>query len=74
LVIITGSSNIKLDNIEVFKLSDSYELYSKKISVIFEEMGHYKIDVFNIDPLSLTIVAKLMNFQLDQEHEFLIII
>jgi hypothetical protein len=36
---ITLSSNIKLDNVEVLKLSDGYDLWSYKMSVIFEGIG-----------------------------------
>jgi hypothetical protein len=46
---VTGSSNVMLDNVEVLKLSDGYELWSQKISVIFEVMGLYEIVVSGID-------------------------
>jgi hypothetical protein len=36
---VTVCSNVKLDNGEVLKSSDGDELWSQKISVIFEGMG-----------------------------------
>jgi hypothetical protein len=41
----TVSSKIKLDNVEVHNSSDGYELWSKKMSVMFEVMGLYEIVV-----------------------------
>jgi hypothetical protein len=42
LLAVTISSNIKLDNVEVLKSTDGYELFSQKILVIFEAMGSDK--------------------------------
>jgi hypothetical protein len=50
----TGSSNIESDNFEVPKSSDSYEMWSQKILVIFEAMGLYKVFVIGLDLSPLT--------------------
>jgi hypothetical protein len=61
---VTVSSNVKLDNVEVLKSCDGYELWSQNISVIFEAIGLYKIVVSGIDPTPLASVDELITFQL----------
>jgi hypothetical protein len=63
---VTVFSNVKLDNVEVLKSSDSYELSSQKMSVIFEAMGLYEIIVSGIDPSPRTSAEELITFQLAQ--------
>jgi hypothetical protein len=71
---VTISSNVKLDNVEVVKCSDSYELWSQIMSVIFEAMGLYEIIVSGIDPSSLASAEDLITFQLAQRQGLLVII
>jgi hypothetical protein len=73
LTAITVVSNITLDNVEVLKLSDGYELWSQKISVIFEGMGLQKIVVISIDPSPLEMGEDFITFQLAQGQELLVI-
>jgi hypothetical protein len=68
------SSNVKLDNVEVLKSSDGYELWSQKMSVIFEAMGLYEIVVTGIDPSPLASAEELITFQLAQRQGLLVII
>jgi hypothetical protein len=49
LVAVTVSSNVKLNNVEVLKSTDGYELWLQKMSVIFKLMGLYEIVVSGID-------------------------
>jgi hypothetical protein len=63
---VTVSSNVKLDNVEVLKSSDGYELWSHKMSVIFEAMGLYESVVSGIDPSPLVSAEELITFQLAQ--------
>jgi hypothetical protein len=53
LLAISVSSNFKLDNVEVLKSSDIDQLWSQKISGIFEAMGLYEIVRSGIDPSPL---------------------
>jgi hypothetical protein len=71
---VTVSSNVKLDNGEVLKSSDGYELWSQKISVIFEAMDLYEIVVLSIDPSPRAPAGELITFQLAQRQELLVII
>jgi hypothetical protein len=71
---VTASSNVKLDNVEVLKSSDGYELWSQKMSVIFEAMGLYEIVVSGIDPSPLAFAEELITFQLAQRQGLLVII
>jgi hypothetical protein len=64
LTAITVSSNVKLDNIEVLKSSDGYELWSQKMSAIFEAIGLYETVVMGFDPSPLAFAEKLIIFQL----------
>jgi hypothetical protein len=63
---VTVSSNVKLDNVEVVKSSDGYELWSQKMSDIFEAMGLYEIVVSGIDPSLLASAKELITFQIGQ--------
>jgi hypothetical protein len=63
-----------LDNVEVLKSSDGYELWSQKISVIVEAMGLYEIVVSSIDPSPLVSVEALITVQLAQQQGLLVII
>jgi hypothetical protein len=58
----TVSSNVKLDNVDVSKSSDGYELWSQKMSVIVEAMGLYKSVVSGIDPSPLASAEELITF------------
>jgi hypothetical protein len=66
--------NVKLDNVELLNLSDTYELWSQNISVIFDAMGLYKIIVSCIDPSPLASTKNLITFQLAQGEGLLVII
>jgi hypothetical protein len=66
LLAIIVSFNLKLDNVEVLKSSDGYELWFQKMSVIFEAMGLYQIVVLGIDPSPLASAEELIPFQLTQ--------
>jgi hypothetical protein len=68
------SSNVKFDNFEVLKSSDGYELWSQKMSVIFEAMGLYDILVMGIDLSLLVSTEELITFQLIQQQALLVII
>jgi hypothetical protein len=57
---VTVSSNVKLDFVEVVKSSNSYELWSQKMSVIFEAMSLYEIVVSGIDPSPLASAEELI--------------
>jgi hypothetical protein len=59
---VTISSNVKLDNVEVLKSSDGYELWSQKMSGIFKAMGLYEIVVSGIDPSPLAAAEELIIF------------
>jgi hypothetical protein len=71
---VTVSSNIKLDNVEVLKPSDGYELWSQKFAVLFDAMGLYEIVVSGIDPSPLASVEELITFQLVHRQGLLVII
>jgi hypothetical protein len=71
---VTVSSNVKLDNVEVLKSSDGYELWSQKMSVIFEARGLYEIVVSGIEPSPLASAEELITFQLAQRQGLLVII
>jgi hypothetical protein len=71
---VTVSSNVKLDNVEVLKSSDGYELWSQKMSVFFEAMGLYEIVVSGLDPSPLACAEELITFQLAQRQGLLFII
>jgi hypothetical protein len=55
-----------LDNFEVLKLSDGYELWSQNMSVIFEAMGLYEIVVSGIDLSPFASAEELITVQLAQ--------
>jgi hypothetical protein len=74
LLAVTISSNVKLDNVEVRKSSDGYELWSQQMSVIFEVMGLYEIVVLGIDPSPLASAEELITFQLVERQGLLVII
>jgi hypothetical protein len=74
LLVVTVSSNVKFDNIEVLRSSNSYELWSQKISLIFEAMGHYEIFVSGIDPSPLACAEELITFQIAQRQRLLLMI
>jgi hypothetical protein len=63
-----------LDNVDVLKSFDGYELWSHKMSVIFEVMGLYEIVVSGIDPSSLASAEELITFQVAQRQGLLVII
>jgi hypothetical protein len=63
---VTVSFNVKLDNVEVLKSSDGYELWSQKISVFFEAIGLYEIIISGIDRSPLASAEELITFQLAQ--------
>jgi hypothetical protein len=63
---VTVSSNVKLDNVEILKSSDGYELWSQKMLVIFEAMNLYEIVVSGIDPSPIAYAEELITFQLAQ--------
>jgi hypothetical protein len=71
---VTVSSNVKFDNVEVLKSSDGYELWSQKMSVIFEAMGLYKIVVSDIDLSRLESAEEVITFQLAPRQGLLVII
>jgi hypothetical protein len=71
---VTVSSNVKLDNVEVLKSSDSYEMWSQKMSVIFEAIGLYEIVVLGIGPSPLASAEDLITIQLAQRQALLVII
>jgi hypothetical protein len=59
---VTVSSNVKLDNVEVLKSSDGYDLWSQKMLVIVVVMGLYEIVVSGIDQSSLASAEDLITF------------
>jgi hypothetical protein len=63
---VTVFSNVNLDNVEVFNLSDGYEVWSQKMLVIFEVMGLYEIVVLGIDLSPLASGEELITFPLAQ--------
>jgi hypothetical protein len=71
---ITVSSKVKLDNVEVLKSSEGYDLWSQKMSIIFEARGLYEIVVSGINPSPLASVEELITFQLTQRQRLLVII
>jgi hypothetical protein len=71
---VTFSSNVNLDNVEVLKLSNGYELWSRKISVLLETIGLNEIVVSGIDPSALPSAEELITFQLTQRQGLLVII
>jgi hypothetical protein len=71
---ITISSTVKLDNIEVLKSSNGYELWSQKWLVIFEVMCLYQIMGLGKDPSPLAAAEQLITFQVAQRHGLLVII
>jgi hypothetical protein len=70
---VTVYSNVKLYNVDVLKLYDRYELWSQKMSVIFEVLGVYEIVVSGIDPSPLVSVEELITFHLAQRQGLLLI-
>jgi hypothetical protein len=68
------SSNVKLDNGEVLKSSDGYELWSQKMSVMFKTIGVYEIGQSGIDRSPLASAEDLITFQLPQLQGLLVII
>jgi hypothetical protein len=74
LSVLIASSYIMLDTGEVLKLSDSYELYSPKMSAFFEAMGGYEIVVMAIDETQLMATKELLTSQLAQQQGLLIVI
>jgi hypothetical protein len=71
---ITVSSHVKLDIVKVLKSSDGYELWSQKMSVIFEAMGLCESVVSGIDPSPLRFAEELLTFQLGQRQGLVVII
>jgi hypothetical protein len=71
---VTIFPNVKLDNVELLKSSDSYELRSQKISVIMVAMSLYEIVVSGIDLSPLASGEELITFQLAQRQGLLEII
>jgi hypothetical protein len=71
---VTVSSNVKLDNVEVLKSSDGYELWSQKMSIILEAMGLDEIVVSGMDLSPLASAEDLIAFQLAQRQGLLVII
>jgi hypothetical protein len=71
---VTVCSNVKLDNVEVLKSSDWYELWSKTMSAMFEAKGLYETFVKGIDQSSLASAEELITFQLVQRQGHLVII
>jgi hypothetical protein len=71
---IIGFSNGKLDNDELLKSSDSYELWSPKMLIIFEAIGLSEIVVRGINPSALGCAEELITFQLPHRQELLVII
>jgi hypothetical protein len=61
---VTFFSNVKLDNLEVRKSSDSYELWSPKLSGIVEMICFHKIVGRGIDLSPLTSGEHLITFEL----------
>jgi hypothetical protein len=59
---VTISSNVKLDNVEVLKSANGYDLWSQKMSVIFAAMGLYKILISGIDLSPLASAEDLITF------------
>jgi hypothetical protein len=51
-----------LDNVEVLKSSDRYELWSQKMLVIFQAMSLYEIVVSGIDPSPCASAEELITF------------
>jgi hypothetical protein len=68
------SSNIKLNNFEVLKSSDGYELWSQKMSLILEVIGLYDIVVMGIDLSVLKSALELIIFQAAEQYGLLFII
>jgi hypothetical protein len=66
LLAITVSSNVKLENIEVPKSSDGYELWPQIMSVIIEAMGLDEIVLSGFDLSPLASASELITFQLAQ--------
>jgi hypothetical protein len=71
---VNGSSNVKLDNVEVLKSSDGYELWSQKMSITFQTMGLYEIIVSGMYPSPLASAVESITFQLAQRQGLLVII
>jgi hypothetical protein len=65
---VTISFNVKLDNVKVLKSSDSYELCSQEISVIFKAIGLYETFVSGIDPSPLASAEVLITLQIAQRQ------
>jgi hypothetical protein len=61
---ITISSNVKLRNVEILKLSSHNTLWSQKMSAMFEVMWLYEIVVMGIHPSPLISAEELITFQL----------
>jgi hypothetical protein len=74
LLAITDTSNVKLDNVEVLKSSDGYELRSQNKLVIFIARSLYKIVVPDINPSPLASAEELITFQLAYRQGLLAII
>jgi hypothetical protein len=71
---VTIVSNLKLDNSEVLKSSDGDEVWSQKMSVIFEVTGYYEIVVSGIDPSPLGSGEEVITFQLAYRQGLQVII
>jgi hypothetical protein len=65
---VTVFSNIKLDDVDGLKSSDSYELWSQKILVIFEAIGYYEMIIKRIDLSPLGFAEDLSTFQLAHQQ------
>jgi hypothetical protein len=61
---VTVSSNVNLDNVDVLKSSESYELWSQSMLVIVEMIGLNEIIVKVINPLPVDSMEELITFQL----------
>jgi hypothetical protein len=63
---VTVSFHVKLDNIEPLQLSDGYELWSQKMSVISEAMWVYEMVVSCIDPSPSISLEEFFTFNIVQ--------
>jgi hypothetical protein len=71
---ITIACNVKLGKVEVLKLSDSYKLWSQKMSVIFEAMSLDNLIITCIDPSPHVSTEEWMTFEVAQQQRRLVII
>jgi hypothetical protein len=72
MVAITVSSNVKLNNVEVLKFSNGYELWLQKMSLIVEVLSSQEIVVTAINPSPLAFVEQWITFQLAQSQGLLV--